>query len=73
MSAILQLRDLTLGYRDLTLFHRLSMNIDAGTTLAVLGANGSGKSTFVKMLLGLMDPLAEAITVLILLLMEYGL
>ncbi len=57
MTAVLELRDLTLGYRDLTLFHRLSMQIDAGETLAVLGANGSGKSTFVKMLLGLMDPL----------------
>ncbi|MBO9445930.1 metal ABC transporter ATP-binding protein [Ruegeria sp. R14_0] len=57
MSAVLELRDLTLGYRDLTLFRRLSMDIEAGSTLAVLGANGSGKSTFVKMLLGLMDPL----------------
>lgn len=57
MTAVLQLRDLTLGYRDLNLFRRLSMDIEAGTTLAVLGANGSGKSTLVKMLLGLMDPL----------------
>lgn len=62
MSAVLQIRDLTLGYRDLTLFDRLSMDIDAGTTLAVLGANGSGKSTFVKMLLGLMDPLAGSLS-----------
>ncbi|CUH47745.1 metal ABC transporter ATP-binding protein [Ruegeria atlantica] len=62
MSAVLQIRDLTLGYRDLTLFHRLSMDIAAGTTLAVLGANGSGKSTFVKMLLGLMDPLSGSLT-----------
>lgn len=61
MSAILQIRNLTLGYRDLTLFDRLSMEIEPGTTLAVLGANGSGKSTFVKMLLGLMDPLAGSL------------
>ncbi len=58
MSPVLQLRDLSLGYPDLRLFHRLSMDIEAGTTLAVLGANGSGKSTFVKMLLGLMNPLS---------------
>lgn len=57
MSTVVQLRNLALGYRDLTLFRHLSMDIEAGTTLAVLGANGSGKSTFVKMLLGLMDPL----------------
>lgn len=58
MTSVLQLRDLSLGYPDLTLFRDLNMDIDGGTTLAVLGANGSGKSTFVKMLLGLMDPLS---------------
>lgn len=58
MAAVLQLRNLALGYPDLTLFRGLSMDIEAGSTLAVLGANGSGKSTFVKMLLGLMAPLA---------------
>lgn len=58
MTATLQLQNIALGYPGLDLFRRLSMNIEAGTTLAVLGANGSGKSTFVKMLLGLMEPLA---------------
>ena len=58
MAALLQVRHLTIGYPDLTLARQLSFDIDAGTTLAVLGANGSGKSTFVKMLLGLLPPLA---------------
>jgi len=58
MSSVLELRNLALGYRDLTLFRGLSMDIESGSTLAVLGANGSGKSTFVKMLLGLIGPLA---------------
>ncbi len=60
--AILQIRNLDLGYPGLTLFRQLSIDIDAGTTLAVLGANGSGKSTFVKMLLGLMAPLSGRLT-----------
>jgi len=58
MAVVLQLRNLALGYPDLSLFRGLSMDIEAGSTLAVLGANGSGKSTFVKMLLGLMEPLS---------------
>ncbi|MBO6893360.1 MAG: metal ABC transporter ATP-binding protein [Roseibium sp.] len=58
MAPILEIRNLALGYPSLTLFKHLSIDIEAGTTLAVLGANGSGKSTFVKMLLGLIDPLA---------------
>lgn len=62
MPAILQIRNLALGYPGLTLFRKLSIDIEAGTTLAVLGANGSGKSTFVKMLLGLMPPLSGRLT-----------
>lgn len=58
MSAVLQIRNLAVGYPGLTLFRQLSINIEAGTTLAVLGANGSGKSTFVKVLLGLIPPLS---------------
>ncbi len=58
MSAVLQIRNLALGYPDLTLFRGLSMDIERGATLAVLGANGSGKSTIVKLLLGLMKPLS---------------
>ena len=61
MTAVVEIRNLALGYPELTLFKHLSLDIQAGTTLAVLGANGSGKSTFVKMLLGLMDPLSGSV------------
>jgi len=62
MSAVLHIRNLALGYPDRTLFRGLSMDVERGSTLAVLGANGTGKSTFVKMLLGLIDPLAGKVT-----------
>ncbi|MEM1188368.1 MAG: metal ABC transporter ATP-binding protein [Pseudomonadota bacterium] len=62
MSVLVRLQDLVLGYGELTLVRRLSMDIEAGMTLAVLGANGAGKSTFVKGLLGLIPPLAGQIT-----------
>lgn len=58
MSAVLEIRNLALGYSELTLFRGLSMDVEHGSTLAVLGANGTGKSTFIKMLLGLIDPLS---------------
>ncbi|MEM6578848.1 MAG: metal ABC transporter ATP-binding protein, partial [Pseudomonadota bacterium] len=60
--ALLEIRNLALGYPNLTLFRGLSMDLEQGSTLAVLGPNGSGKSTFVKMLLGLMTPLAGKLT-----------
>lgn len=58
MAAVLQLRNLSLGYPGLVLFRQLSMRIEPGMTLAVLGTNGAGKSTFVKMLLGLIEPVS---------------
>ena len=62
MSGVLEIRNLALGYPGLSLFRGLSMDVEYGSTLAVMGANGSGKSTFVKMLLGLMEPLSGRIT-----------
>ncbi|MEM1276168.1 MAG: ATP-binding cassette domain-containing protein [Pseudomonadota bacterium] len=62
MAGILQVSDLSIGYPSLTLATGLSFGIDAGSTLAVLGTNGTGKSTFVKMLLGLLPPLAGEIS-----------
>ena len=38
--------------------HDVSMTIDAGTRIAIVGETGSGKSTFAKLLTRLMDPSA---------------
>ncbi|MEM1151276.1 MAG: ABC transporter ATP-binding protein [Pseudomonadota bacterium] len=62
MATTLELRNIALGYPDQTLFRQLSMDIETGVTLAVLGSNGAGKSTFVKMLLGLIEPLSGRLT-----------
>lgn len=61
MTPILELRNIALGYSGTALFRHLSLDIEAGRSLAVLGANGTGKSTFVKMLLGLKDPMTGRI------------
>ena len=58
MSSDLHIRDLTVGLPGRTLFRAPDMDIPAGTMLAVLGANGSGKSTFIKALLGVVSPLS---------------
>lgn len=53
--------NLGLGFGGAPLFENLSCSIVPGSTLAVVGANGSGKSTFVKTLLGLHIPLSGQI------------
>ena len=36
--------------------HQLSLNVQQGTTLGLLGMNGAGKSTTLRMLMGLLRP-----------------
>jgi ABC-type branched-subunit amino acid transport system ATPase component len=51
--ARLELRDVTAGYGAITVLHGLSLSLEAGEVVAVLGANGSGKSTALKTAMGL--------------------
>ncbi|MEM6565780.1 MAG: ATP-binding cassette domain-containing protein, partial [Pseudomonadota bacterium] len=62
MSTVLKIRDMTLGHPGLILFRKLSLDLSAGEALAVLGANGAGKTTFVKALLGLTAPKSGTLT-----------
>jgi len=56
VSVIAHIESLSLGYSEEPLFSGLSLDIYEGMMLAVVGANGTGKSTFVKTVLGLHDP-----------------
>jgi len=58
MSALLQFRDVTLGYDRHPAVHHLSGVVNAGDLLAVIGPNGAGKSTLFKGMVGLITPLA---------------
>lgn len=53
MSEILSFTNVTAGYGPVTVLNDLSMELRAGEILAVLGANGSGKSTVLKTAMGL--------------------
>lgn len=41
----------------------VSLNIDSGERVAIVGASGSGKSTLVDLILGLRDPMSGIITI----------
>src|SRR3954469_22246252 len=61
MSAVLQFRDVTLGYDRHPAVHHLTGAINDGDLLAVVGPNGAGKSTLFKGVVGLLTPLAGRI------------
>ncbi|MGV8863589.1 MAG: ABC transporter ATP-binding protein [Pseudomonas sp.] len=47
---------------DLTILHELSLELNKGDSLAIVGASGSGKSTLLGLLAGLDLPSAGAVT-----------
>jgi zinc/manganese transport system ATP-binding protein len=61
MAALLQFRDVTLGYERHPAVHHLSGGVEEGALLAVVGPNGAGKSTLFKGIAGLLPPLAGTI------------
>ena len=53
----LQVIDADFGYKAGTsLFNGVNMNLDNESRIALVGANGAGKSTFIKMCLGQLEP-----------------
>ena len=52
MIELLTIRNVTAGYGATVVLDQLSFSVDAGTTLAVLGRNGVGKTTLLTTILG---------------------
>ncbi|HEY4067739.1 MAG TPA: ABC transporter ATP-binding protein [Burkholderiaceae bacterium] len=61
MSALLQTTALTASYGDAQALFGIDFALDAGETVAIIGANGAGKSTFLKSLTGLVKCAPEQI------------
>ncbi|MFC3111314.1 ABC transporter ATP-binding protein [Undibacterium arcticum] len=61
MSALLKTNDLTAFYGDFQALFGVDFEIHAGETIAVIGANGAGKSTFLKSITGLLKASKDAV------------
>lgn len=56
--------DLSFSYGDREVVKGLSIQVGRGTIYGLLGANGSGKTTFIRVLVGLMKPGSGSVKVL---------
>lgn len=62
-EGLIEIKDLTFGYGELTLFKDFNLTIQPGETLAVVGPTGSGKSTLISLISRLYDPISGKITI----------
>jgi zinc transport system ATP-binding protein len=60
---ILECKDATLGYENRIVVENLNFSISEGDYLCIVGENGTGKSTLIKTLLGLIHPLQGKVSV----------
>jgi len=58
----IQVTGLTAGYGAVRVLDGVSLSVNDGETVALLGANGNGKSTLMKCIMGLVRPSAGRIT-----------
>lgn len=56
MSSYIEVKDISKSFGQRTLFQNVSLSIERGKTVGIVGTNGSGKSVLFKMLCGLEKP-----------------
>ena len=56
MALSLEIRGIEAGYGAVRALHDVSVSVQAGQTVALLGTNGNGKSTLMKCVMGMVRP-----------------
>lgn len=64
MAAVLEAKNLTKKFGDVTAVDNVSLFVEKGSLFGLLGPNGSGKTTMIKMLTGQIRPTGGSGTVL---------
>jgi ABC-type Mn2+/Zn2+ transport system ATPase subunit len=59
---LIEFQDVTLGYRHKPVLERLNFSIQRGEFFGIVGANGSGKTTILRALLGILKPMRGTIS-----------
>jgi branched-chain amino acid transport system ATP-binding protein len=64
MSRVLSVRELRAGYDRVAVLRGVDLHVDAGEVVALLGANGAGKTTMLRAISGLLPLLGGELEVL---------
>ena len=56
MSTLITLKNITAGYDNQTVLQNFNLTINEGDFIGIIGPNGGGKTTLLKIILGLLKP-----------------
>ena len=63
MSDILEINHLTKNYSDITALSDVTLSLEGGKIIGLLGSNGSGKTTLLKTIAGILQPTSGSVTI----------
>ncbi|HEX8525170.1 MAG TPA: metal ABC transporter ATP-binding protein [Tepidisphaeraceae bacterium] len=63
MDDLIRIENVDFAYRDSLVLKRVTLCVSSGTTLGVIGPNGGGKTTLMRLLLGLLKPTRGSIRI----------
>jgi len=61
MSKIVEIKDATVGYDSEVILRNISIEISENDYIGVIGPNGGGKTTFLKLLIGQLKPFSGSV------------
>ena len=61
MASSIEIKDVEAGYGSVRVLHGVSITVNDGETVVLLGSNGNGKSTLIRCIAGLVRPDAGSI------------
>ena len=62
-NVMISLRQLTVAFGEKVVLDKLDLDVHKGETLAIIGPSGTGKSTVIKVLTGLLAPTGGSVTI----------
>jgi ABC-2 type transport system ATP-binding protein len=63
MRSVIEVKNLTKKYGRKKALDNVSFNIESGKIIGLLGPNGSGKTTFIKIAAGMLQPTSGSVTI----------